>query len=358
MLRRLFGKAVIRCRMALEKIFESILMRLIILHIRNEAHRHRRKIIKLNGRKVVSRKVKKTIKEYSKRRFGKKSYWPYLAYYSEIRGEFVEGWIPYDYFRFKFIPRMNPLPAGEMDFKSFDYQLFDDFALRPLFIYINNMYYDADLQWVKETDVMSFFSKYGDDIVIKEDTSYGGLQVKVIPATEFTKDSLKRGVNYVIQPCLKQHENLSKVYPHSVNSIRVNTFLTREGTPVVKCMWLRFGADGSRVDNVTSGGDYLYVHLDGTPEKMTYDPFYSQPITDRHKNTGFVFSEIEIPSFKKVLEKCKQAHLKFPYARVIAWDVGIDTEGVPRLLEWNLQNPDFTTVASKWGPFWPDDSEI
>jgi hypothetical protein len=358
MLRKYFGKAVIRSRMMLEKCFNSILMMLIMLHIRNEAHRHRREIVKLNGKRVVTRQIKKTIKEYCKRRFGKKSYWPQLATNTEARGEFVEGWIPYDYLRFKFLPKLNPLPAGAMDFKTYDYQLFGDFAVRPLYLYINDMYYDADLKFVDPDKVMSFFSNYEGDIVIKEDTSWGGLQVRVIPASEYTLDSVKKDLNYVIQPYIKQHENLSKVYPDSVNSIRVNTFLKKDGTVEVKCIWLRFGSDGSRVDNVTSGGSYLFIHLDGKSEKMDYDIYTYQAISDRHKNTGFVYSELEIPKFDEVLDKCKEAHLKFPYGRLIAWDVCVDSEGEPRLLEWNLQNPDFISTAPLWGPYWPDDNDI
>jgi len=342
----------------MQKMFDSILLMLIMMHIRNNAHRYRKKIVKLNGKKVVNRKVKRNIKEYSKRRFGKKCYWPYLAYFSEIRGEFVEGWIPYDYLRFKLLPRLNPSPAGLMDFKTYDYQLFGDFAVRPLFILINDMYYDADLNYKDREQVMSFFSSYDGDIVIKEDTSWGGLDVRIMHASEYTLNAVKKGVNYVIQPYIEQHEDLSKVYPDSVNSIRVNTFLKKDGTIEVKSIWLRFGSDGSRVDNCTSGGDYIYIHLDGTPEKFTYDLDLFQPLSDRHKNSGFVFSEIKIPKFQEVKEKCCQAHLKFPYARIIAWDVCVDMEGNPRLLEWNTQNPDLTAVAPKWGPFWPDDKEF
>jgi hypothetical protein len=220
------------------------------------------------------------------------------------------------------------------------------------------MYYDADLNFVAQDQVLSFFSGYDGEIVIKEDTSWGGLQVRFLHASEYTPDSVKKGVNCVIQPCIEQHENLSKVYPDSVNSIRVNTFLKKDGTVEVKCIWLRFGADGGRVDNVTSGGMYLYIHLDGRPEAFVYDTETCQPVTDRHKNTGFVFSEIEIPKFDEVLNACKMAHVKFPYVRLIAWDVSVDSTGTPRLLEWNLENPDFSSAAPLWGPFWPDDKDI
>jgi hypothetical protein len=344
--------------MILSSGFDSILRALILVHMRNDAHRFRRAVVKRNGKKVVSKKVKDSIKAYSKLRFGSKSFWPYLALSTEVRGEFMEGWIPSDYFRFKLVPRLNPEPAGKMDFKTLDYRLFGDFAVKPLYLYLCGMYYDAELNFVNPDQLLSHLSKYDDDIVIKEESSWGGLQVRIMHASKFTPEMLKKGSNYVIQPRVKQHRILNEVYPDSVNTLRVNTFLKKDGTVSVKCVWLRFGADGSVVDNVTSGGNLLYLDLSGKPEKMTYhhDLFY--PISDRHKNTGFVFSELKIPMFDEVLEHCKNAHLKVPFVRLVAWDVCIDSSGEPKLIEWNTQNPDFFSVASKWGPYWPDDSEF
>jgi hypothetical protein len=358
MLRSHYGNALIRAKGSLSKSLDSILMMLILAHTRNHAHCLRKKVVKINGRKVINRQVKDSIKAYSKRRFGSKSYWPYLAYYTEIRGKFVEGWIPHDYFRFTFVPRLNPMPARAMDFKTLDYQLFKDFAVRPLYLYIHGMYYDADLKFISPDQAISHLSEYEDDIVIKGESGWGGLQVRVVHSSQFTPELLKEGFNYVIQPYVKQHPILNEVYPDSVNTLRVNTFLKKDGIVSVKCVWLRFGADGSKVDNITSGGNFLYFDLSGRPENRIYEPDLGYELADRHKNTAYPFSELRIPMFDEVLEKCKNAHLKFPYVRLVAWDVCIDHTGEPKLIEWNTTNPDFISVSAKWGPYWIDDSEI
>jgi len=343
---------------SLENFFNSILMVLILAHIRNHAHWLRKEVVKANGRKVMNREVRKEMKAYCKRRFGSKRYWPWLAYYAEIRGKFVEGWIPYDYFRFSFLPRLKSEPAGFMDFKTFDFQLFGDFAVKPLYLYIHGMYFDAHLKFAAQDQVLSHLAAYEDTIVIKEESSWGGLEVRVLHSSEFTPELLKKGSNYVIQPYVRQHRVLSEVYPDSVNTIRVNTFLQKDGRVSVKSAWLRFGGDGSRVDNITTGGNFLYLDLAGRPEKYIYEPDLGYQMTDKHKNTGYLFSELKIPMFDEVLEKCRNAHLEYPYVRFIAWDVCIDHTGEPKLIEWNIGNPDFYLVEAKWGPYFIDDSEI
>jgi hypothetical protein len=358
MIRSYLGKAIIRWKTHLSKSFDSILMTLILAHTRNHAHWLRRQVVKHNGRKVMTRQIKGSIKAYSERRFGSKSYWPYLAFNTEVRGKFMEGWIPHDYFRFSFVPRLNPQPARKMDFKTLDYQLFKDFAVRPLYLHMNGMYYDADLKFVSPDQAMSHLSEYDDEIVIKKDSSYGGMQVRVVHSSQFTPELLKEGSNYVIQPRVKQHTILNEVYSGSVNTFRVNTFLKKDGIVSVKCVWLRFGVDGSKVDNITSGGNFVYFDLSGRPENRIYEPDLGYELTDRHKNTAYRFSELRIPMFDEVLDKCRNAHLKFPYVRLIAWDVCIDHTGEPKLIEWNAENPDFISVTAKWGPYWIDDSEI
>lgn len=358
MLRRFFGKIIIRIRMFLERMFDSILMMLILVHMRNDAHRFRRMAVRKKGRRVVNRQVRKKIKSYCKQRFGSKSYWPSLALYTERKGTFQEGWIPSDYFRFKLMRVLNPEPAMHMDFKTFDYQIFGDFAIRPLFIYVSGMYLDPELNFVERELAVAQISEYDDEIVIKEEYGWGGLKVRILHASEFTQGLLRKGANYVIQPFVRQNEVMNKLYPHSVNTLRVNTFLQKDGSVSVKSILLRFGIDGSRVDNITSGGTGLYIDKDGKPDEFACDVDTGIPISDRHKNTGYRFADLKIPMFSKLLEKCKQAHKKVPYLRFVAWDACVDINGEPKLIEWNATNPEFASHEIRFGPFWPDDSEF
>jgi len=58
---------------------------------RNEAQILRKRLIKIKGNKVVDRALKTELKRYSHETFGSSAYWPWLALYTEMRGEFMEG---------------------------------------------------------------------------------------------------------------------------------------------------------------------------------------------------------------------------------------------------------------------------
>lgn len=333
-------------------------MKMILMLLRNDAHRLRKEVVKKKGRKIVNRHIKKSIREYARQRFGDAAYWPYLALYTEIRGEFIKGWLPYDYYRFVLLQKINPpnyCHLGEQ--KTFDHMLFGDFAVKPLFVFISGTFYNADFEYVEKKQVAKFMADYNDIIVIKEEYGVGGKQVSILHSSEFLPEKLRDNINYTIQPYIKQYKVLNDLYPHSVNTLRVNTFLRRDGSVDVKFIFLRFGLDGVKVDNTSSGGECLIYDDAGKLANYSYDELGFE-IADRHKNTGYLYADVEIPMFHEVLEKCKNAHKKYPYVRLIGWDVCIDSSGEPRLLEWNAINPGFWPNEAKFGPFWATDDDI
>ena len=196
-------------------------------------------------------------------------------------------------------------------------------------------------------------SNLNDKIVIKEEGGWGGRQVNIIHSSEFDGKSLNNRKNYVIQQYIKQYKVLNDLYPGSVNTFRITTFLKRDGSIVVKYVWLRFGSDGSKV--VTDDGYYLFFSLDGKPESKIYDWKFGIEIGEKHKNTGYLFSDIKIPMFEEMLRCCVTAHKKVPYARLIGWDVCITEAGIPKLLEWNSNNPDLPSQDARFGPFWKEE---
>ena len=328
--------------------------RLTVTYSRMLAHRGRRQVVKHRGGSVISRQVKKEIKAYARERYGSKAYWPYLAYYTELRGEFKRGWLPYDYYRYKILPRINPQHACEIsENKTYDHRIFGDFAIRPLFVFISGMFYDAEFKLLEEARIKEILAEYKDTIVVKEERGTHGLQVKVMDASEFAPDMLRKDLNYVIQPYVKQHESLSELYPHSVNTFRVTTYLRPDGTIIVKAVILRFGIDGSKLDNLSSGGQFIYFDEAGNPSRHAYN-LMGLVQGEKHVNTGFAFADLKVPMFQEIKEQCVTAHQLYPYVRIIGWDVCVDEHGEPKLLEWNADNPGFHPDDAIFGPLWAE----
>lgn len=331
---------------------------LSIIYARFRAHRIRREVVKKNGNKVINRQIKKSIKEYARERFGKRAYWPYLALYTEIRGEFLKGWIPYDYYRYVLLPGMNP-PCFTLisEQKTYDHRLFGDFAIRPLLVYISGMFLNADFELLELEKVKKIISDQNDMIVLKEERGTQGMQIRFIHSSEFKPEMLSEQVNYIIQPYIKQYKVLNDLNSKSINTFRVTTYLKMNGSVDIKFVILRFGVDEAKVDNISTGGQFIYFDDKGNPSDSAYDVRGAVP-GDRHKNSCYRFSNVKIPMFYSILEKCKAAHLKYPYIRLIGWDVCITDSGEPKLIEWNAQNPGFWYLEDILGPIWPTDEDF
>lgn len=346
------GKVLAKFRKSVKRFTSRLDNKLVHRMVRDEAHQYRKILVQHKGNSVVDAKVKKQIKEYCFDKYGSSSYWPWLAFYTEMRGEFLEGWIPYDYYRFNLLPSWNP--KKELSgLKTFDYRIYKDFAVEPLAVRIGGNLYDSRQNDIGIEQLISKAGLDGPEIVIKCDGGRGGKNTFFIK-----KGNLKESLdiiegNLVIQPLIKQHEILNQLYPHSVNTVRFATFLEYDGSISTKFISLRFGQGGSRVDNSSSGGYSLLLGQDGTLISGIYDDI--KPTNqDRHPDTGFEYKNLKIPAINEASKLCSKAHLKFPYARFIAWDVCIDEHSKPVLLEWNTEHPAMWFAESLNGPLWPD----
>ena len=341
-----------------QKSFSRMKRKLLMLGLRREAHKARKKFIARNGKSAVNKEVKRAIKEYARERFGKAAYWPYLALYTEARGEFIRGWIPFDYFLHILEPKLNPPVYRDFgSLKTYDYRRFGDFAVEPLFVRVLGLYYNSRFEVVKEEELRKFMATYDGNIVVKQEFGWGGNQVQFMHASEFSPDKLVKGLNYVIQPEIKQYKLLHELHPDSVNTLRVTTFLKKDGSVDIVFVILRFGVDGSKVDNLVAGGSCVAMDPDGNPAPVAYDDF-GYPGGETHKNTGFRFSDLKLPMYHEIIARCKKAHQQNPYIRLIGWDVCVDESGTPKLLEWNTGRPTFDMEDALLGPFFPDDSEF
>jgi len=343
-----------RVRLYLKKFTQKVDMYLLHNYSRNDAYIAMNHIVSGRGYKIINRQTKKQIKDYCKKTFGKSDFWPYLALYTEIRGEFIPGWLPQDYYWLKMLPQWNPYPQNQLcNLKTFDHKLFTNFSLTPLFVKISDHFFNPEFQMVSEIELMDFFKNYDKLIVVKEEFGRGGHEVSILKSTEFEPKKLKRGQNYVIQPFVEQYELLNQLHPHSVNTFRVNTFLEENGSVSVRYAFLRFGSNGVKVDNLSSGGKWVFYDMEGKPSESAYDE-HGLEVGKKHENTGFEFSKLIIPKFHEMLEKCKEAHRKFPYIKMIGWDVCFDKEGNPILLEWNADQQNIYAIEGNFGPFFPD----
>ncbi len=151
------------------------------------------------------------------------------------------------------------------------------------------------------------------------------------PAPDLDRLLARYGSDFIVQEISRQHPVLAAIHPHSLNTIRVISFLF-QGTVQISSAILRMGVGGTRLDNVAAGGMACPIGDDGrlAPRAMTYGADW----VTAHPG-GTVFDQITIPSYERVLAEIRNAHRQLPHFGVIGWDFAIDEAGDPLFIEYN-----------------------
>lgn len=320
-------------------------------NLRKQADSLRNVVVRKKGKSFIDGKLLQTIYEYAKSNFGSKDFAAWLLLYTEIREKFIEGWIPNDFYTNNLIPDWNPREIAKIsNIKTFDHRLFHGFSLDPIAIRVSGQYYEKNQNPLNKQDIKEILNNYNGEVVIKKDSGPSGKGIVFIQSGDAAPWEIPLEYDIVIQPSVRQHEIMNKLYPQSVNTFRVFTFLEPDGKVDIKAVLLRFGTGGTRIDNVMSGGCYLPVAGFSTGD-VSFDGL-GFARGNRHPDTGFEFKSMFLPFVEKVQTACIKSHLAFPYVRFIGWDVCIDEEGTPKLIEWNAWNPTFWRYEARVGPFW------
>lgn len=203
---------------------------------------------------------------------------------------------------------------------------------------INGYYMDDNFNLLEFHEVIAL-CKSESELVIKPAIDSGGgrnitfYQVKIDEDTNHLKDILDSyQSDFVIQRKLKQHKKLNEINSSSINTVRVVSFLYR-GKVQILSSFLRIGKIGATVDNLCSGG--ISINID------RYGHFFSRGYDDKGNEylqhpSGYVFEGKTMPAFDKIIACVKQLHPRFPYFRLIGWDIAVSENGEPVIIEFNL----------------------
>lgn len=134
---------------------------------------------------------------------------------------------------------------------------------------------------------------------------------------------------------IEQHQTLKQIYPKSINTIRIVSFVNNNKEVEIWGALLRMGYDKS-VDNFDAGGLSAKIDLETgiviTPA-IIKDPFNNIEF-DNHPITNFPILNIKIPFWDEVINMVKSASLELDDVRTVGWDVAITKTG-PTLIEGN-----------------------
>lgn len=290
-------------------------------------------------------------------------YWHYC--YINASGIVSEKYIPEYNFYEEIEPQFNRVEMAKgYDDKNIYDQLFPEIIRPSCFLRcINGTFYDQNYNRLEEAgDILKCLSK-GEEYIIKPSLDgQGGKGVKKIKVegSGFFLGENKIDVlslpelyreDFVIQNIIKQHRNLDTIYPHSVNTIRVMTFRYNQQIHILSSI-VRFGNHGSFVDNESSGGMSCGVNADGTLKNFAIAK--KMDVYKKHPYTGEAFGGTVIPNYEEVKQITKALHKKLLYFDIVSWDIAINRDAKPVLIEMNLLEQGINFHQGTNGPLFGD----
>lgn len=142
---------------------------------------------------------------------------------------------------------------------------------------------------------------------------------------------------YLLQEVVQQHPELNALNPNALNTIRIDTFREPAKKGDILSAFLRIGAKGNFVDNISAGGFFVGIDLEnGTLKEYGQNLFHGSEHPERFRNNplnGSVLKGYSIPLFDEVKRIVLLASEWIP-SGLLGWDVAIGVSG-PVLIEAN-----------------------
>ena len=145
-------------------------------------------------------------------------------------------------------------------------------------------------------------------------------------------ETIGKKTDYILQSGVIQNQEISKIYPASVNTCRIITE-NKDGANRVVCAMLRMGRGHNEVDNISSGG--ICTHINVKSGKLgDFALSYTGERFEEHPDTHFAFRNFTIFRWDEIQKFTIEAAGKLPFFTYIGWDIALTADG-PVALEIN-----------------------
>jgi len=229
---------------------------------------------------------------------------------------------------------------------------------------INGVYYDSNQKEVcgSEIDLNDLIKNEKAVVVKKTIDSHGGKGVILFDRdaegflrnTEGDVLTLKYleklfEQDFLIQQFIEQHSFYKQLNPSSLNTLRVVTYRSVVDNKIhILYTFLRVGAPGSRIDNVSKGGMFLCLKEDGH-----FVDFGLRKGGEKvFELDGFPpFSQMgRLYKIDEVWQLAKEIAVRHVYSRLLAFDMTVDKHGKVLHIETNTSDIGMEGIQYTIGP--------
>lgn len=297
---------------------------------------------------IVGQSILRSAAEYAKDVLGSVAYAPWLWVYATSAGAFREGWIPDNYFGRWVVPLLKG-DHGPLAGRRVSSSLVFGGCFSPDLAYqINGRLFDADLRSISGAELKEEVLGRYDQVVVKLDRSKRGHGVSFVDVRSLEIDWLRSAGDLVLQRRVRQHPSFDQFLAGPVATLRLTTAIDNDGRPHLRSVMLRLLLSGQTHVMTIAG---LQVAVDLRTGLLLENGFGSDwRRHTTHPDSGFPFRGFQVPNFAACREAALLLHSKVPFLHCVGWDMAVDEQGAPALLEVNAQHNGITFAEATTGP--------
>lgn len=213
-------------------------------------------------------------------------------------------------------------------------------------------------EWIEienttEEEFINFANRHKKIIVKPQEGSFG-IGIEIFETDKVDLVELYKKINNTksfVESVVDQHPDLAKFNDTTLNTLRMVTMVDSKGQPHVMDAILRIGRSGKHTDNFHNQGLACIVDIDsGRVYTIARDKNYSRYIL--HPDSNEPICGFKVPSWDKVITKCKELALVVPDVRYVGWDIAINSKNEVVCIEGNYSaDPDASQAIDQVGKY-------
>ncbi len=295
----------------------------------------------LETRRTLTEAQKKEVDDFYVSMIGKTVPLYCHEYFYSRTGVFSKDYVPKDFYTMEILQKANVYQMRDAydDKNIYDVIFAGENVVHTILKNMNGYYY-FEGKPVSEEEAVQLCQNMN-EVILKPAMDKHGNGVKLLTVTNGVTNVNGMSIgelfkqykrNFLIQERVKQHKDIAALNPTSVNTMRILTYRSGMEVLVIYSV-IRIGRSGQVIDNQCAGGISTTITKEGKLGKAAFGGYSEDNVLAT--DTGITLEGYQLPSYDKAIEFVKRLHTKLPYFNIIGWDVSIEEDGEPILIEFN-----------------------
>jgi len=201
----------------------------------------------------------------------------------------------------------------------------------------HELFLDPYYNIISVDEAVRLCAQEGKVIIKRSKNSAAGDGIQYWDINVYSKDKLREMLLskdvFIVQEIIQQHKILASFCDSCVNTFRLITLLFNDTVHVVSAVMI-MGGKGAKTNHLHRGGIVCGIYPDGRLRDTAFDGKLN--VYQTHPN-GMKFSDVVIPNYDKCVALVKKyAPRLVETAHFIGWDLTLDHQGHPILIEPNM----------------------